>query len=182
MAGVLPHLLRLLIFLHVPASASAGAVSWWYYPPAYGGTDINATITMLKAHAGVTTSVMLGCDHSASSTGGIDPPAQKSLGLCVETIAGLNDAGVKPELVLGGSDIAQLRMFFKNATANIDALVSIGKDLGATGWNLDMEPTTSVASDGALYAAFLGLAKPKLNAAGMRLTIATATWSAMLSK
>jgi hypothetical protein len=52
---------------------------------------------------------------------------------------------------------------------------------GVTGWNLDIEPTTSLATDAKLYATFLGAAKPKLNAAGMRLTIATATWSPMLS-
>ena len=47
-----------------------------------------------------------------------------------------------------------------------------GRELGVTGWNLDLEPTTSVAADGPLYAAFLRLARPALNAAGMRLTIA----------
>jgi hypothetical protein len=163
------------------AAGSGGWVSFWYYPPAYGGSDINATIDLLKKHEGVTTSVMLGCDHGVSADGGVVMPSQSSLGLCTTTIAGLKSAKVKPELVMGGSNITQLRQFFASAEANIDALVKAGKSLGATGWNLDIEPTTSVAADATLYANFLSAAKPKLNAAGMRLTIATATWSPMLA-
>lgn len=163
------------------ATAGGGWVSFWYYPPAYGGSDINATLDLLKRHEGVVTSVMLGCDHSVSAVGGVTAPSQTSLDLCTTTIAGLISSRVKPELVMGGSNITQLRQFFANADTNIDALVKIGRSLGATGWNLDMEPTTSVAADAKLYADFLRAAKPKLNAAGMRLTIATATWSPMLS-
>ena len=32
------------------------------------------------------------------------------------------------------------RLFFKNATANIAAMVDIGKQFGAKGWNIDFEP------------------------------------------
>jgi hypothetical protein len=184
---IAPALLAALSALVLSSAAAAegtkkqGWVSFWYYPPAYGGEDINATIGLLRAHPGVVTSVMLGCNHQVTPTGGIAAPAQRSLALCTETIAGLRTASVKPELVLGGSDVAQLRLFFSNASANIDALVAMGQQLGATGWNLDLEPTTSVSADAALYARFLTLARPKLNAAGMRLTVATATWSPMLS-
>lgn len=173
-------LVVLLCWCAVSVSAG-GWVSFWYYPPAYGGSDINATIALLHKHKGVATSVMLGCDHGVSADGGITTPPKTSLDLCTETIDGLRAAKVKPELVMGGSNITQLRQFFANAEANIESLVKIGQSFGATGWNLDMEPTTSAVADAKLYATFLGAAKPKLNAAGMRLTIATATWSPMLS-
>ena len=32
------------------------------------------------------------------------------------------------------------RLFFENATANIAAMVDIGKQFGAKGWNIDFEP------------------------------------------
>lgn len=161
--------------------ASTGTVSFWYYPPAYGGEDINATIDLLKSQKGVTTNVMLGCGHEVSAQGGITGPSQSSLALCTRTISGLRSISVTPELVLGGSSIDHLRAFFNSGAANIDSLVNMGKQLGIKGWNLDLEPTTSLPSDANKYATFLSSAKPKLNMAGMRLTIATATWSPMLS-
>ena len=111
--------------------SGGGWVSFWYYPPAYGGEDINATLAMLNKHPGVTTSVMLGCDHAATADGSVSTPKQTSLDLCTQTIAGLVAAKVKPELVLGGSNITQLRSFFANADANIDALVKIGKQVNS---------------------------------------------------
>jgi hypothetical protein len=84
---------------------------------------------------------------------GIDPATNA---LCLEPhgtmpplIPSLIDMGVKPELVLNGgrSNVSDYRLFFKNSTANIAAMVSIGKQFSATGWNIDFEPqvrTTSI--------------------------------------
>jgi len=52
---------------------SARNVSFWYYPSAYGGEDIDAVVALLKAHPSVVSSVMLSCGHSlaASPSGGV---------------------------------------------------------------------------------------------------------------
>jgi hypothetical protein len=98
----------------------------------------------------------------------------------------LGAMGVRPEICLdsGSNDIRDMRRFFHNGSANIAAMVAIGRSWGVKGWHLDLEPQVggaSTAADAALYAAFLRAAKPAFNAAGMRLTASVARWAPMLS-
>ena len=170
-------------------------VSFWYYPSAYGGTDIDRVVSLLGNHSGVVSSVMLGCGHNiatdaagsafvqcADASPGLavgDASCASQAALCGQTARGLRGVGVRTELVLGSSNLTEMRRFFGNLS-NVEVLVEIGRRYGAVGWNFDLEPQPfSAVADQQLFAAFLGATKPKLNAAGMRLTAATATWCTM---
>ena len=175
--------LVLMASLGALAGAPLGSrsVSFWYYPGAYGGSDINATLAMLAEHKGVTTSVMLGCGHNIDAQAGTIAPDPMQAALCAETAAGLLALDIKVELVLHGKGIVNDRTWFKNATANAQELVALGKPYKASGWNLDLEPPKdSTAADAQLYAAFCKVAQPILNAGSMRLTLAVATWDPMI--
>jgi hypothetical protein len=168
-------------------------VSFWYGPASYGGSDINATLNMLSTHRKAVTSVMVYCGHTVASDR-ITLDSNSTPGLCLDPapgrdalFAGMKKVGVKPELCLNGgnSNISDYRRFFANAEENVADMVKIGKTFGAAGWNMDLEPQvgspSSTAADAVLYAAFCTKARAALNAAGMRLTIAVAQWSPMLS-
>ena len=173
-----------------PATARAKArrVSMWYYPADQEPNDINATLELLTEHRGTVASVMLGCGicagacHGSESAGrgGIISIDHNQTTLCTRTVAGLRKLGIKPELVLGGSSIADMRSFWANASANIEDMIRISAAYGGVaGWSFDFEPegmgrsgAAGAAKDAELWAQFCELARPRLNAAGMHLTLA----------
>jgi hypothetical protein len=179
--------------------AKSRSVTMWYAPGAYGGTDINASLELLAAHPGRVSSLLLYCGHEITAAGLTTHPErdlqnQTTAMLCRDgqfgaragLIERLGAMGVRPEICLdsGSNDIRDMRRFFHNGSANIAAMVAIGRSWGVKGWHLDLEPQVggaSTAADAALYAAFLRAAKPAFNAAGMRLTASVARWAPMLS-
>eukprot|EP00040_Diaphanoeca_grandis_P041083 m.262489 g.262489 ORF g.262489 m.262489 type:complete len:315 (+) comp45810_c0_seq1:34-978(+) len=166
------------------AGNSSRMVSFWYDPAAYGGSDINATLDLVRSHPGAVSRVMIYCGHGVGAGGSIvNDPKNNALCLDAGLIAGLKSAGVVPELVLnsGTSNVADFRALFANASAQIAFLVSEAKRFGVGGWNLDLEPVSSAASDAPIYSAFCGQLKTALHQIDVRLTIAVANWSPMLS-
>lgn len=113
----------------------------------------------------------------------LKPVAPEPLAL----IPGLESIGVNPEIVLnsGTSNVSDYRIFFANASEQIPALVAIAQRFSARGVNLDLEPQVGVPAstpaDALAYASFCNKLRTALNAVGIRLTIAVADWSMMLS-
>ncbi len=88
-------------------------VSFWYWPGAYGGTEINASLAALAEHPGVVRSVLLTCGHGVSNESAgisVDPRGspRNSSAICrngqygaqTGLIARLKELGIVPELVL----------------------------------------------------------------------------------
>ena len=88
-------------------------VSFWYWPGAYGGTEMNASLASLSQHPGVVRSVLLFCGHGVSNESAgisVDPRGspRNSSAICRDgqygaqtgLIARLKQMGIVPELVL----------------------------------------------------------------------------------
>eukprot|EP00037_Helgoeca_nana_P018478 m.176806 g.176806 ORF g.176806 m.176806 type:complete len:303 (+) comp24460_c0_seq1:1735-2643(+) len=162
-------------------------VSFWYAPASYGGSDIGAVLQVLKNNSGAVTSVMNYCGTSIGPGGSLLQD-EANAALCTKTLLpGLTAIGVNPEIVLnsGTNNVSDYRLFFANASQQIPVLVSVAKRFGAVGINMDLEPQvgspSSTPADAVVYAAFCAKLKVALNAIGVRLTIAVANWSPMLS-
>ena len=117
-------------------------VTFWYGPGSYGGADINQTLALLQKHSNITTNLIVYCGYSV--TGSSLTTDEKLVSLCAanKLIDRVVSLGVAPELALnsGRSKISDYRQFWANGTANIAAMVAIGKKWGIKGWNMDLEP------------------------------------------
>lgn len=170
--------------LPVPYESPNRSVSFWYSPSA---ADLNSTLAVLSAHRSSVTSVMLYCGHGVDNQGQLVGQVSE---LCYDGQGGglvprLACLGIRAEFVLNdlSTNVTAQKIWMANSS-NMDALVTIGKQYGVMGWNLDLEPQKVPGSkgDADVYASFCTQLRAKLNAKGMRLTIDVASWSPMLKQ
>jgi len=172
----------LLCLLPAVAVGNKRRVGFWYVPQP---SDLNATLGVMAANKEAITSVMIGCGIAIGTDGSVSGTMSQA---CVEAIPRIKALGIEIELWLDdapSSNIAYERLFWADTNATIRRLVELGTQVGARGWNIDIEPQSGdikAEADAAAYVGWLKVARPALAAAGMRLTLDVAQWSGVLNQ
>lgn len=187
------HLSVDVLLLLTGVVAGTRDVSFWYGPASYGGEDMDAVVSLMANHSNTVSSVMIYCGHGIGPGGTLSYDAANAA-MCLGSggpgsgtglIRRLRAVGVIPEIVLnsGTSNITDFHLFWANDSM-VEALVQAVTAFQAGGINLDLEPTSSAATDAAAYAAFCTKVKAGLEklTSPARLTVAVAQWSPMLAQ
>ena len=158
-------------------------VSFWFAPD----NTWPAAVSQIAPHSAAVTSIMVYCGIEVSDAGTV-------VGGFADTCAGFFPAvaklGIRSELVLnsGNCSIAAYRVLWADHAASPQVLLAAVLAANASGLQVDLEPQadncagdgTGTAADAVLFAGWLAAVRALLNAHGARLTVAVASWSAVL--
>ena len=164
-----------------PAGGGGGSrsVSFWWDGRDRREPDAHKFLSWVKAHASIVDSVMFNCGTRLLDDGSIGGGVSDA---CLSGMAGCRELGVGVELWLGESrNLTAQRVMFARWEVTADALVDLVRKHELQGVNFDLEPHGSVAADAERYARFLSRVKPRLNAAGARLTADAAPFAPMIA-
>jgi len=155
-------------------------VSWWYSCGEY--SDLEPAKREIIQNRQVFSSLMLYCGHYVNQDGRLNNSGSYCFEPDIGMVPFLQKNNISVEFVVNTAfDIPSFRNAFRNPDPIIDDLVAIAERYHLYGWNLDLEPATSMPYDAYDYSIFLGKLRKRLNAVGTRLTIAVADWSWMLN-
>jgi len=157
-----------------PSPPSMRKVAWWWYGDD-DSADVTSVVDFVKAHPNIVSSVIMNCGPHLSKHGTFVGDLSKS---CKKLIPKLVKHGVQPELWLGESDdLNAHHKLFNRSDEAAEVLVALGQKYGLKGMNIDLEANgqgtgiDSTPADAVLFADFLRKIRPRLNDAGMRLTV-----------
>lgn len=159
--------------------ASARQISWWW--DGLGTTAPDSMLQWVGNHTNIVSSVFMNCGPQMGWTSPSIPGVVGNLSSgCLDAIPKLGTLGVRAELWLGESDDIKLHhALFANAKLIGEQLNALGSAHNITGFNMDLEPSSSTHADAANYAAFLGVVRGLLNRNSIRLTADVAGWCPM---
>lgn len=165
-----------------PSPSGDRRVSWWWN----GDSEADAAdlLEFVKAHTNIVSSVFMKCGVNLAPEGNFVGDLSAA---CAMAAPELIKLGVQPELWLGESNnLTAHHLMFDRADDVAETLVSLGQKYELSGMNIDLEPYgdgwQSTPQDALLFADFLNKIKPRLNDAGMRLTVDVAStgWCPMI--
>lgn len=185
---------RMWLALLAPLAAAATfdpwpskVISWWY------GADNNWPLLVKEINQTdrlpLVTSVMTYCGYDVADDGSFVVPSPLS-DACQEFLPALGALGVRREFVInaGNCSIDSYREFWNRSIAA--TMLEESLKYNVSGWNIDMEPqgdsckggATGDAADAFLFASWLNETRAALNPHGVRVTVAVANWSPVLSQ
>lgn len=157
-------------------------ISWWWDGR---GTkaDPDSLLDFVTAHRSIVSSVQLNCGVTVGEQGTLIGNVTDA---CSDAIPRLLELGVVPEHWIGSgssSNVTWHHRLFDQVDAAADVLLRLGSMHQFAGVNVDLEPKDSTSADAEPFSAFLASLRPRLNAAGMRLTVdaSASGWCPMIA-